>query len=57
MCSADGVSLAATWAELVAYSITVAYNLERGYPFSTWGDTLSCWLQDVVLVLLITRYR
>ena len=51
------MSLTATCSELVAYSITVAYNLERAYPFSTWGDTLSCWLQDIILILLILKYR
>ncbi|KAK9917396.1 hypothetical protein WJX75_003898 [Coccomyxa subellipsoidea] len=55
--SVKGISLAAQYAELVAYSITVAYNLDHGYAFSTYGDTAACWVQDVILILLIARYR
>ena len=28
-----------------------------GYAFSTYGDTATCWLQDIVLIILIARYR
>ncbi|CAK0740472.1 hypothetical protein CVIRNUC_001253 [Coccomyxa viridis] len=55
--SADGLSLAAQYSELIAYSITLAYNLRHRYPFSTYGDTAACWLQDIILVLLIAKYR
>ncbi|CAL5223684.1 g6235 [Coccomyxa viridis] len=55
--SADGVSMAAQYAELIAYSITLAYNLRHRYAFSTYGDTATCWLQDIVLIILIARYR
>ena len=30
LCSADGLSLAAQYSELIAYSITLAYNLRHG---------------------------
>ncbi len=82
-CSAEGISLAAQYAELVAYSITVAYNLDHGmhakcmrhaeafqgvddskcprwhagYAFSTYGDTAACWVQDIILIVLIAKYR
>ena len=130
LCSADGLSLAAQYSELITYSITLAYNLRHGalsplsqhyvcgatkllwgraarlvhaaahsvecaivdlfsksarqafvlcalgdsisvcwtdidrmhacasgYSFSTYGDTAACWLQDIILVLLIAKYR
>ena len=34
-----GLSLTSFVSELAAYTITVAYNLQFGYPFSTFGDT------------------
>lgn len=55
--SVEGLSLAANAAELVAYSITFAYNWRLGYPLSTYGELLSCWAQDVVLVGLLLFFR
>lgn len=55
--SAAGVSLTASVAELVAYSITCAYNFRLGYAFSTFGEVAACWVQDIALVALISRYR
>lgn len=54
--SARGVSLTASIAELVAYSITCAYNFRLGYAFSTYGEVAACWLQDIALVALISRH-
>ena len=55
--SVEGLSLAANGAELLAYSITFAYNWRLGYPLSTYGELLSCWAQDVVLVSLLLFFR
>ncbi|KAL3131157.1 PQ-loop repeat-containing protein 3 [Trebouxia sp. C0009 RCD-2024] len=55
--SAQGVSLTSNVAELVAYTINVAYNLRWGYPFSSYGEVVACWLQDVVIVGLIVRFN
>lgn len=30
---------------MVAYTTIVAYNLYRGYPFASFGDTVMCLLQ------------
>jgi mannose-P-dolichol utilization defect 1 len=54
--SVTGLSLAANAAELVAYSITFAYNYRLGYGFSTYGELVSCWAQDLVLVTLLLHY-
>ena len=27
-----------------------------GYPFSTYGEVVACWLQDIVLIAIIGRY-
>ena len=54
--SVTGLSLAANAAELIAYSITFAYNFRLGYGFSTYGELVSCWAQDLVLVALLLHY-
>jgi mannose-P-dolichol utilization defect protein 1 len=54
--SVTGLSLAANAAELIAYSITFAYNYRLGYGFSTYGELVSCWAQDLVLVTLLLHY-
>ncbi|KAL0022257.1 hypothetical protein WJX77_010913 [Trebouxia sp. C0004] len=55
--SAQGVSLTSNIAELVAYTITVAYNLHLAYPFSSYGEIVACWLQDIVIIGLILRFN
>lgn len=54
--SAEGLSLTANVVELICYTIIVAYNIQQGYPFSTYGETWACWLQDVVLIGMIYQY-
>lgn len=55
--SAQGVSLTSNVAELIAYTINVAYNLQWGYPFSSYGEVVACWLQDIVIVGLIFHFN
>lgn len=28
-----------------------------GYPFSSYGEVVACWFQDVVIVGLIFRFK
>lgn len=51
--SVQGLSLTSFLSELVAYTITVRYNIMHSYPFSTYGDTAICWVQNVAIVALI----
>jgi hypothetical protein len=52
-CSVRGLSLTSFLSETAAYGISLAYNTHFNYPFSTWGDTAMCWLQNVAIVGLI----
>ena len=54
--SVAGLSLTANASELIAYSITFSYNYRLGYGFSTYGELVSCWIQDIVLVGLLLYY-
>ena len=42
--------------ELCCYSVTIAYNVAQGYGFSTFGEVVACWVQDVLLISLILRF-
>ena len=53
----EGLSLTSFLSELVAYTFTMAYNVNHAYAFSTWGDTFACWLQNILIVGLIFKYR
>lgn len=54
--SAEGLSLTSNLMELLCYTVTVAYNMQQGYAFNTYGEVFACWLQDVVIVGLIFRH-
>lgn len=54
--SVQGLSLLAFLMEMTASSITFAYNLRAGNPFTTYGETLFVTLQNALLVLLIGFY-
>eukprot|EP00053_Salpingoeca_punica_P007253 m.66742 g.66742 ORF g.66742 m.66742 type:complete len:279 (+) comp14064_c0_seq1:132-968(+) len=55
--SAQGVSLVAQLQELFTYTVTLAYNIVKGFPFSTWGESLFITIQLVVLNGLILFYN
>ncbi|KAL6756521.1 hypothetical protein V8C86DRAFT_2647007 [Haematococcus lacustris] len=54
--SAEGLSLTSNVSEMLCYTVMVAYNFSHAYPFTTYGEIIACWLQDLVLVGLILRY-
>ncbi|KAJ3110268.1 hypothetical protein HK100_003100 [Physocladia obscura] len=54
--NADGVSLVAYVLETLALIITLAYNIRKANPFSTFGEIAFISLQNVVILLLLTTY-
>ncbi|KAL4538397.1 hypothetical protein Ndes2526B_g03298 [Nannochloris sp. 'desiccata'] len=55
--SAIGLSFTSIISELIAYVITVAYNVRFSYPFSTWGDILMVTVQQIAIVALVFKYN
>jgi mannose-P-dolichol utilization defect 1 len=51
-----GVSLISYLVELVVYTVSIAYNVRRGYAFLTYGETLFLAAQDLLVLLLIFAY-
>ncbi|GAA5864311.1 hypothetical protein JCM8547_005782 [Rhodosporidiobolus lusitaniae] len=54
--SAKGLSLSSYVLDTAATAITVAYNIRRENPFSTYGEMLFLLVQNAVLIVLITGY-
>lgn len=48
--SVDGLSMTSILCETFVYFITTAYNWRAGYTFSTYGDVVSCLVQDIFLI-------
>ncbi|KAK2080806.1 hypothetical protein QBZ16_000660 [Prototheca wickerhamii] len=42
--------------ELAVCTVHMGYNLARGYPFSSYGDTATCGLQCAVIIALMFRH-
>lgn len=55
--SADGLSFVMMVAELISYSVTVAYGLANGYAFNTFGESFLMAAQNAIIVLLMFRFR
>jgi len=42
--------------EALGYTITVAYNMRRGNPFSTYGENAIIWFQNMILITMMYYY-
>ena len=55
--SAEGVALSSFVAEFFAFTVTAAYNMRRGFPFSTYGEIWFCWAQTIALVGCVMHFQ
>ncbi|KAL9102804.1 MAG: hypothetical protein Q9163_002082 [Psora crenata] len=55
--SAAGVSFLSYFLETAAFVVTLAYSARSGYPFSTYGETALIAAQNIVICLLVLRYK
>ncbi|KAI8637660.1 hypothetical protein BD408DRAFT_47246 [Parasitella parasitica] len=51
--SAEGLSLASFLLEALSYSITLSYNMRQGNPFSTYGEIMFIYIQNIIIASLI----
>lgn len=54
--SAEGLSFLAYLLESGAYLIGLAYNVRRGFPFSTYGETALILVQNIAIASLVLKY-
>lgn len=52
----QGISLSGLALETVGISLAGAYSLRRGFPFSSFGETLFIPLQNVAIMALVVKY-
>jgi len=55
--SAEGISTMAYLMESTSYVIFFVYNYRNGFPFSTYGESLFIYIQNLLILLLIAVYR
>jgi mannose-P-dolichol utilization defect protein 1 len=55
--SSKGISFSSYALETAAYTITLAYNVRSGNPFSTYGEIALLAAQNVIISLLVLAYR
>lgn len=54
--SAEGISFLSYLLETSSYLISLAYNVRRGFPFSTYGETALIMVQNVAIAALVLHY-
>jgi mannose-P-dolichol utilization defect 1 len=54
--SATGLSVSSIYGETLVYTNCAAYGLLNNYPFSSWGENASLFVQTLVIVYLLWTY-
>lgn len=54
--SASGISLLSYLLETSSYLISLAYNVRKGFPFSTFGETALVLGQNIIITVLVLNY-
>lgn len=53
--SVEGLSIKQLLVEEFCFLINIFYNYAHGYPFSTWGEVVFLWAQNMLLLFLLSR--
>ena len=53
--SADGISLSSVIFDLFAFTVGGAFNWNKGYPFSAWGELVPAIIQTTIVATLVVR--
>jgi mannose-P-dolichol utilization defect protein 1 len=51
--SAEGLSLSSLLIETIGFCITIAYNMRQENPFSTYGESVFIFIQDLAIIALM----
>jgi mannose-P-dolichol utilization defect protein 1 len=51
-----GLSMAASYGEVILYSNAAFYNILQGNPFTAYGETFMVLIQNMLVVTLIWTY-
>jgi hypothetical protein len=53
----EGISLTSIIVETLCYTVIVGYSVNHQYVFSSYGDVFACWIQNMLLCILLLWYR
>ncbi|KAF0711518.1 Aste57867_5212 [Aphanomyces stellatus] len=51
-----GLNPSSFYLEVITFQASVVYNVIRGYPISTWGESLTILIQNIILVAMLWVY-
>lgn len=54
--SAAGISFLSVLLELIAVTSTASYSFAKGYPFSSWGESIFLMIETAIIGFLILLY-
>jgi mannose-P-dolichol utilization defect protein 1 len=55
--SADGTTLSTWWLKLASYTMSDTYYLKKGYPLSTYIETLTITIEAAIILGLVGYYQ
>ena len=55
--SADGLTLSTWWLKLTSYTCSIVYFMDKGYPFSTYSETVVLAAEATVILLLVAYFQ
>ncbi|KAF8788934.1 Mannose-P-dolichol utilization defect 1 like protein [Argiope bruennichi] len=55
--SAVGISFLGVLLELIAVTSSFAYNYAKGYPFSSWGESVFLMIETAIIAFLVLLYN
>ncbi|GBN23986.1 Mannose-P-dolichol utilization defect 1 [Araneus ventricosus] len=55
--SAVGISFLGVLLELIAVTSAFAYNYAKGYPFSSWGESVFLMIETAIIAFLVLLYN
>lgn len=55
--NANGLTLSTWWLKLLSYTCSIVYNFDRGYPLSTYAETVILSAESLSVLVLVAYYK
>jgi len=54
---AEGLTVSTWWCKLLSYTCTIFYSYDKGFPLSTYAETIIIALEALTILLLVTYFQ
>ena len=54
---AEGLTVSTWWCKLISYTCTIFYSYDKGFPLSTYAETIIIALEALTILLLVTYFQ